>query len=276
MIKPCPELAGVTKPLRASAMFRRPVNLLVSSMLAGVLAAAVHSPAMAQQVSGSVVNDLEVRALVSPVNRIAYRSLLSAPVKAAPVLAGEKFAKGDLLLAFDCERTHAELAGAKASARAAQTELASKQRLLRHKAAGREEVLLAEAASEKAQAETAAIAALAGQCELHAPFDGRMAEVNVHVLELPPTDRATLVFLEDGRLELELVAPSNWLSWVRPGLAFRFHADETGHDHDAELVRTGAEIDPVSQTVRLWGRFTGETSGVLAGMSGSARFDATQ
>ncbi len=89
-------------------MYRRPAHLLVSGMLAGVLAAAVLSPAMAQQVSGSVVSELEVRALVSPVNRIAYRSLLSAPVKAAPVLAGEKFAKGDLLLAFDCERTHAE------------------------------------------------------------------------------------------------------------------------------------------------------------------------
>ena len=48
--------------------------------------------------------------------------------------------------------------------------------------------------------------------------------------------------------------------------------DETQEVYLAEVVEIGARVDPVSQTIRVFGQFKEQPKQVLAGMSGSARF----
>ena len=74
------------------------------------------------------------------------------------------------------------------------------------------------------------------------------------------------------RLEVETIIPSKWLSQVRPGDAFSFTVDETGETLSAEVVRMGATVDPVSQTIKAYGVLREPGLSVLPGMSGTATF----
>ncbi len=84
-----------------------------------------------------------------------------------------------------------------------------------------------------------------------------------------------LEILDDTSLELEFIAPSSWLSWVAPGQAFEVRIDETGKTYAAQFTRIGARVDPVSQTVKIAGRITGQHAELMAGMSGVVRVTQT-
>lgn len=111
-----------------------------------------------------------------------------------------------------------------------------------------------------------------GQCKIKAPYGGRVIEVAVNEHETVPSDKEILSILNDSNLEIELIVPSNWLNWLSIGEAFSFAIDETGKTIDATVSKLGAVVDPVSQTIKLTGKFEGNLDGVLSGMSGTALF----
>jgi multidrug efflux pump subunit AcrA (membrane-fusion protein) len=78
--------------------------------------------------------------------------------------------------------------------------------------------------------------------------------------------------LNDKTFEIELILPSTSLRWVTKKSTFKFFIDETQELYLAEVVEIGARVDPVSQTIRVFGKFKEQPKQVLAGMSGSARF----
>ncbi len=81
-----------------------------------------------------------------------------------------------------------------------------------------------------------------------------------------------LEIVDNRTLELQLLVPSSWLVWLKPGQRFEFVPDETGLPLQAQIQRLGARIDEGSQTLLLIGALPSNVSGLLAGMSGSARF----
>ena len=83
-----------------------------------------------------------------------------------------------------------------------------------------------------------------------------------------------MAVLDDRSLEIKLIVPSPWLAWLRPSTEFDITIDETSRAHAGRVTKIGARIDPVSQTVAVWGAFAGEAppDGLIAGMSGTAAF----
>ena len=111
------------------------------------------------------------------------------------------------------------------------------------------------------------------QCKIKAPYDGRVIELAVNEHERVPADKEILSILNDKNLEIELIVPSNWLNWLTVGEAFAFQVDETGKTLDAKVSKIGAVVDPVSQTIKLTGKFDDQRLiDVLSGMSGTALF----
>jgi len=96
--------------------------------------------------------------------------------------------------------------------------------------------------------------------------------VNEH--ESVGPDQKLLSILSDEKLEIELIVPSGWLTWLKKGVEFQFLIDETGLDYKAKVEQLGASVDPVSQTIRVKGGFQSQSSEVLSGMSGTAKFKA--
>jgi len=73
-------------------------------------------------------------------------------------------------------------------------------------------------------------------------------------------------------LQVARAAPSGWLRGLNPGGRVEVVPDETVRPLRVEVKRLGARIDEGSQTLLLIGSLPENASGLLAGMSGSARF----
>ncbi len=84
-----------------------------------------------------------------------------------------------------------------------------------------------------------------------------------------------LSILDESRLESELILPSKALAWLRKGAHFELAVDETGRSYVGVMKELGANVDPVSRTIRVTGEFKKTPKDVLAGMSGTATFPAS-
>ncbi|MCS6288721.1 MAG: HlyD family efflux transporter periplasmic adaptor subunit [Nitrospira sp.] len=113
-------------------------------------------------------------------------------------------------------------------------------------------------------------------CHISAPFAGRVVAVMVNEYEnVFPNDKLVSV-LDDTSLEIELVLPSSSLAWLKRKARFMFVVDETQHGYPATVKEIGANIDPVSQTIKIVGTVDRLPVEILAGMSGSAQFASGQ
>jgi len=233
---------------------------------------AIPEPVLPELPSIDADEGFQIRGLVRPVARAELRTEIAAPVTKLPFREGEGFAMGDILVEFDCSRYIAELKAAEAAANAARVEFTSKKRLLAHKAVGKDEVLLAGARLDQNLAEVDIHKIVSARCSITAPFSGRIVSLTTSLHEYPKQNLPLMAILDDSRLEIELIAPSNWLTWLVPGSKFDFTIDETGRAITATVDRIGAEVDAVSQTIRLFAIFPVTDGNALAGMSGTATF----
>lgn len=222
------------------------------------------NPALAEQ--------LPVRGVVRPVQQATIATELFAPVARIPLREGQSFRAGDLLIEFNCAAYLAQRKAAAAQHRAQQLELENKEVLLKHNAVGRHELDIAKAQLMGAAAKVEELDARIGHCRITAPFDGSIAELLVNEFEMPSAGNAILSIINDNAFELELIVPSDWLNWLRVGGSFSFEVDETRDVLEASVSRFGASVDPVSQTITIFGTFRSHPSGIKAGMSGAAHF----
>lgn len=197
---------------------------------------------------------------------------IKASILALPLKTGESFARGDLLISFDCESQQAESAAARAAYKAADSRYETTVEMNNHDGLGALDVSLAKAEMDEASARVRAAEARNRQCRILAPYAGRVAELSVNVHEMPAPDTPLMKIVGSQRLELRLSVPSNWLSWLKIGGLFQFHVDETGRRHEARVTSLGAEVDAASRTVAIVAAFATVPESVLPGMSGTAYF----
>ncbi len=241
-------------------------EIMKTSLVALLFAGALPAAAGAQEATARGV----VTALTEATIAVDY----TARVSKLPKLEGEMFAKGDTLIVFDCRKYAAEVTAARAQARARELVMVNNRRLLAKGAMGANEVRVSEAEYEQARAEAQALQARTGSCDFKAPFDGRLVERIVQEHESPAPNQPLIRIVDMTRLEIETIIPSKWLTRVKAGDSFTFTVDETGETLAAEVVRMGATVDPVSQTIKAFGILKDPGFSVLPGMSGTATFHA--
>ncbi len=215
-----------------------------------------------------------IRVLVVPVHEAKLSSQLSARVTAIEVKSGEQFHQGDTLIRFDCAIHQAELAKSKAEYKSAQARLASNKKLRSLGSGSALDLAVARAELEKAAAERARARKRVSQCQVAAPFDGRVNELFINRFESVREGDDLADILNDRQLRLEMFVPSDWLRWLKPGTPFDVQIGETGKTYAAKISMIGARVDPVSQSIALHGEIIGDAADLLAGMSGTASFAA--
>ena len=213
-----------------------------------------------------------VRGVLRPLAQATLSTDISARVTKVGFKDGEAFHKGDVLVAFDCARQEADLASAEAQEREMRVALDSALLMEKRNAGNRTETATAQARTDKARAEADSIRARLVQCSIAAPYHGRVTGIDIHEHEYPVPGRPMLSIVADGQPTIELIVPSAWLVWLKPGALFQFAVDETGTSYPGDVERLGASVDTVSQTIKVFGRFMGPAEGVLPGMSGAAHF----
>ncbi|MEM7027042.1 MAG: efflux RND transporter periplasmic adaptor subunit [Pseudomonadota bacterium] len=213
-----------------------------------------------------------VRGLIKPIKTAVISSQLSAKIDKIPFGSGDRFKKGDTLVDFDCALYRADLTSTEAAFQAKKNVFENKKELLALNAMSDIDVDIAKSEMEVARAERSMSAIKVNQCLIKAPYDGRVIEVSVNEHENVNSDTELLAILNDNEIEIELIIPSTWLTWLTTGENFQFMIDETGETVEAAVSKIGAVVDPVSQTIKLTGEFKEQPERVLSGMSGTAQF----
>jgi membrane fusion protein (multidrug efflux system) len=210
----------------------------------------------------------ELRAQLAPRRYTTLAAEIGARVLRLPVREGGAIRSGELLVEFDCSLQQAQLERAQATLGAAEKQLATQHRLVELNATGRMELDQAEAEVGKTRAEMSQIRVQLSKCRITAPFSGRVAEQKVREQQFAQPGQALLEILDDSILEVEFIMPSRWLSQVRAGSDVRIAVDETGREYPAKVLRLGARVDPVSQSIKVVAAITGRPPELVAGMSG--------
>lgn len=243
----------------------RGFGLVVAAAVAG--AAVPAGPGNTARAEASVG---QVRGLVRPVHQSSIANDLGVRVERLNVREAQPFKAGDVLLSFDCERLEAEHAAADATFREMQLTLDSNLYLDARGAVGKLDVEVSRARADKAGAEARALKARLKQCKLVAPFDGRVVELTINEHEIPAPGKPFITLVDETKYEIDLIVPSSYLRHLQTGGTFTYRVDETGRDYEAQILRIGAAVDPVSQTVKIIAAFIKPDAHLLSGMSGTA------
>ena len=238
--------------------------------LVGALASSdlLIAPASAQ----SIRRPREIRAQLTPKRYTTISAEIGARISRIHVGEGASFRAGQALISFDCSIQRAQLGKSQADLAAAEKTYAANKRLSELNSVGSVEVETSQALVRKAAADVQMSRTLLAKCGVKAPFSGRVAEQKAREQQFVQPGQPLLEILDDSSLELEFLVPSRWLSWLKPKSSFLVRIDETGKTYPATVLRTGARIDPVSQSVKVKGVIAGRFPELLAGMSGVVAF----
>jgi membrane fusion protein, multidrug efflux system len=250
-------------------------NTTWSDNKAGQIAkeAAISGEAKPEEAKPKTAPEPDIRGVIKAKQESTVASKMTARIISMPFDKGRSFRRGALLASFDCSTIRAQLNAARAATNAYNATYRTNVELDQYEAVGKNEVAVSKANLGKAQAEASAIGAQLSDCAVYAPFSGTVVEQIAHRGEVAASGQPLLKIQSGGDLEIELIVPSNWLTWLRPGAPFTFKIDETGSSITGAITQLGASVDPVSKTIRVTGS-VGQTEGlVLPGMSGSAVFD---
>jgi len=236
------------------------------------LAAGLIASAAAQPSNLAVDKDGRIRTQLSARNTVTVSSEIAARISSLPLREGDAFRAGQQLVGFDCSLYQTQLQKAAAASEGADALVKSDQRMAELQSIGRFEVEQAQARLKEARAEESAARLVVGRCSINAPFAGHVAKRHVAAHQYVASGSPLLDIIETEQLELQMIVPSKWLTWLKPGVPFTVDVEELGKAYPAKVQRLGARIDPVSQTVAVFGVMDGNRLGLLPGMSGWAVF----
>lgn len=236
------------------------------ALLAGVMML------MAGAAGADPATPVTARALLEPVRHATLAAEIQGRILEMPFQEGKAFPKGAPLVTFDCTYYQAQLGVAEAERTGAAKKLENSRQLLAMGSIGALEVELARADLAKFAAQARQYQFYVDRCVLPAPFAGRVVALAAQAHETVAMGKPLLEILDDSELELKLLVPSHWLSWLKPGARLLARIDETGVELPALVSDLGARIDPVSQSLRLTARWPSPPAGLIAGMSATVTF----
>jgi RND family efflux transporter MFP subunit len=183
---------------------------------------------------------------------------------------GDRFNQGQVLVKFDCAERQGQLAHAKAVLVGKRRILANRQQLRQLGTGTGVDYEVAAAEAQEAAADATIAQTMVDECTVTAPFSGRVSGISAHNFQFVQAGAPLLDILSDRDLELEMIVPSRWLTWLKAGTGYDVAIDETGKTYHAGIVRLSGKVDAVSRSIKVYGRISGSTADLLPGMSGRA------
>lgn len=216
----------------------------------------------------------EIRAQLSPKRSTLVASEIPGKIAELPLRDGDRFEKGQVLVGLDCAVNRTRLAAANATREKLERVHETKAQLNRMQSVGRLDVDVAAADLAQAEAEASLMRQMVERCSITAPFAGRVSDVKAKRWQFVREGDPLVEILDDRDLEVEMIVPSRWLRGLREGSTFTLALEETGKTYAGKVTRLSGRVDPVNQSIRLYGELEGKPPELMAGMSGRAVFDA--
>jgi membrane fusion protein (multidrug efflux system) len=235
-----------------------PLMILLAGLTLATIAPAAEAPA--------------VRALLAARQHTILSSQLAGRLARLEVKAGDAIRKGQVVAGLDCALQRAQLAEHRADLTGAEKIQAVNRQLAGLNAGSALDAATAEANLGKARARVEMAETSLSMCDIRAPFDGHVVERRAEPFQNVAAGQAVLDIQDDGHLDVEMIIPSGWVAWLKPGSPFTLSVDETGRTYPGRIARLGVRIDAASQSLKVIGDLTGPAAELLPGMSGEARF----
>ena len=197
---------------------------------------------------------------------------LSAKLINFPLSYGDKVINEQKLVQFDCRIKVAEKAVVNAKLKAARTKFSVNKKLSKLNNISQLDVSESEADVLIMKAELRKINAILSECQIKAPFSGIITQKYVQAYQYVREGDPLLELVDTKRLEVEMVVPSRWLSWLNSGVPFSLTLDELNLSLDGQIDRIVGNVDPISQTIRIIGILNSPIEKLLPGMSGEVIF----
>jgi membrane fusion protein (multidrug efflux system) len=212
----------------------------------------------------------DIRVQVVPHTYATIGAPMAGRLSEFPLRDGDRFDQGQVIARFVCAEQEGSLARAKAVLEEKRQVLATNSQLRNLGTSSGLEYRVALAQVAEATADVQTATAVVDNCVVRAPFAGRVSGISVQPQEFVSLGAPLLDILDDRSLELELIVPSRWLSWLQPGTVFTVAVDETGKSYHAAISRLSGKVDAVSQSIKAYAHLTDPAPDLLAGMSGRA------
>ena len=240
-------------------------------MLAVIMTVAAHPAQAAAPGEGQ-------RAQLVAINQAVISSELAGRITSVRFREGERFNKGDVLIAFDSTLFKARFDRAAQAESAAAKKYGVARDLNKLGSISTGDYEQARSGLGVAAAETRVERVMMDRCNITAPFSGRIGETFVRAAEHVSEGTKLLTIYDDSAFEVETIVPSGWLAWLRPGYALTIAVDETGGRYAATVSRIAGVVDPVSQSVKIVALLANEAPAegqapLMPGMSGTIFID---
>jgi membrane fusion protein (multidrug efflux system) len=227
-------------------------------------------PAISQ--ASDYIEEAEIRVLLIPEIESEISSRIDAEITKIHGRDGDQFHKGENLVEFDCELINAHLQKARYDFEAAQETHDANLQLQGFGSASQLDVAISSARVKRAQAEVLVNTTIVKKCIIKAPFSGKIVKLEATPFESVSQGDPIMEIIDTENLLIRLLIPSKWLRWLKTGASFTVHIDETLQKYSANISGMGAKINPINQTIEVFGKFTKLSPALLPGMSGTAFF----
>jgi RND family efflux transporter MFP subunit len=215
----------------------------------------------------------QIRAQLMPRRSTLVASPMAGRILELPWRDGDQVREGQVLVRFDCAVQQSQLARSRAGLEKRRKVRDVNERLVRLGSVSKLDLEVNEAEVLEATAEVRLMEAMVGRCTLSAPFAGRVVDVSARQWQFIGEGQPMLEMVDDGELELEMIVPSLWLAWLKPGHKFEVEIEETGKRYRTEVSRLAGRVDAVSRSVKVYGKLLARPGELMPGMSGRALLD---
>lgn len=219
-----------------------------------------------------VSTELRARGMIVAKRQPVISSEIAGRIEKIAFRDGEHFKKGDLLVSFNNELLLAQKQKVEAELEGALLKLNNFRQLELLQSIGTLEVALAAVEVKRLRAEMAITDIALDRCRIKAPFNGRVVSLMLAEHESVGPNQKLLEIISTDELELEVMVPATWLTWLLAKQNFTVSVDTLSVEKEAKILFLGAIVDPVSGLLTFRGKFTTDTPGLLPGMMATASF----
>jgi membrane fusion protein (multidrug efflux system) len=221
---------------------------LKTSLILAILSLAPLTASLSQAESFSL-DKSEIRAQLMPLEFATLSASMSGELKSFDVREGQWVKKG-------------QVKGVK--------------RMFELEATGEIELENARLELKRTTAEKHYLQAVVDKCFIKAPYSGTIGEKFVHANEFVELGKPLLEIQNTQKLVIEFIAPSTWLSWLKPNYPFQIFVVDTNKTYSGIINSLSAKVDAMSQSVKVFASLNQNSSELLPGMSGYIKIQAPQ
>lgn len=217
----------------------------------------------------------ETPALIVSDNKMIITGPGPFRIKSIGYRAGQSFKKGDILVTFICKDIEQDIAIQKEVLKQKKSIFDNVQKLAKLNATSENSLVQAEADVEQVVKTIEKLEyQISNQCIVKADYSGKVISLTATEMQFVSIGQELMTINNSEALLIKAYIPVTWLEWLKVGSKFKFCYDAT-NCHEAALIRTGAEVDPASQTIDVFGKLITATAGdgkFVSGLSGQIEF----